>query len=171
MRTHGPKFRTFPSKVTRGLHPTSSSNPRVGTPASPKAVMYPEGVLLLHNEVVGEAAADNVVYPLRHLYCLHSDGGGYRYCSSGLRGYWVYRTPAECGEGTNYCSSVNPWTDPGINCEDTLSRPTRRQRPTISPHPDAPRQLTLRRKLRSHIASNCSLFLKISKLKIPLGPS
>ena len=48
MRTHGPKFRTFPSKVTRGLHPTSSSNPRVGTPAFLKAVMYPEGLLLLH---------------------------------------------------------------------------------------------------------------------------
>jgi hypothetical protein len=37
LRTHGPKFRTFPSKVTRGLHQTPPSNPRVGTPASPKA--------------------------------------------------------------------------------------------------------------------------------------
>jgi hypothetical protein len=43
LRTHSPKFRTFPSKVARGLQPTppSESNPGVGTPASPKAVTYP----------------------------------------------------------------------------------------------------------------------------------
>ena len=40
MRTHGPKFRTFPSKVTRGLHPTSSSNPRVGTQACTQRGSY-----------------------------------------------------------------------------------------------------------------------------------
>ncbi len=40
LRTHGPKFRTFPSKVTRGLHPTSSSNPRVGTQACTQRGSY-----------------------------------------------------------------------------------------------------------------------------------
>jgi hypothetical protein len=45
MRTNRPKFRTFPSKVTRGLHPTPPSNPGVGTPASPKAVTYPDGLV------------------------------------------------------------------------------------------------------------------------------
>jgi len=45
LRTHGPKFRTFPSKITRGLHQTPPSNPRVGTQSSPKAVTHPEGLV------------------------------------------------------------------------------------------------------------------------------
>jgi hypothetical protein len=64
LRTHGPKFRTFPSKVTRGLHPTPPSNPRVGTPASPKAVTYPEGLvdtpissIDMYNNDVGQKSA------------------------------------------------------------------------------------------------------------------
>ncbi len=37
----GPKFRTFLSKVTRGLHLTPPSNPRVGT----QALTKPEGLV------------------------------------------------------------------------------------------------------------------------------
>jgi hypothetical protein len=55
LRTHGPKFRTFPSKVTRGLHPTPPSNPRVETPASPKAVTYPEGLVHTQHPAVPDA--------------------------------------------------------------------------------------------------------------------
>ena len=40
-----PIFRTFPSEVTRGLHPTPPFNPRVGTQASPKVVKYREGLV------------------------------------------------------------------------------------------------------------------------------
>jgi hypothetical protein len=51
----GPKFRTFPSKVTLGLHPTPPSNPGVGTPASPKAVTYPEGLVDTQHLAVPDA--------------------------------------------------------------------------------------------------------------------
>jgi hypothetical protein len=60
LRTHGPKFRTFPSKVTRGLHPTPPSNPRVGTPASPKAVTYPEGLVDTQHPAVCEGMASSL---------------------------------------------------------------------------------------------------------------
>jgi len=33
------------AKSTRGLHPTPLSHPGVGTPASPKAVTYPKGLV------------------------------------------------------------------------------------------------------------------------------
>jgi hypothetical protein len=53
-----PKFRTFPSKVTQGftgLHPTHPSNPRVGTPASPKAVTCPKGLVDTQHLAVSDA--------------------------------------------------------------------------------------------------------------------
>ena len=55
MRTHGPKFYTFPSKVTRGLHPTPPSNLGVGTPGLPKAVTYPEGLVETQPPAVSDA--------------------------------------------------------------------------------------------------------------------
>jgi len=43
--------------------------------------------------------------------------------------------------------------------------PTRRQRPTIPPHPDAPRQLTLQRKWRAYRLQLLFIPFKISKLQ------
>jgi hypothetical protein len=50
-----PKFRTFPSKFTRGLHPTPPSNPGIETPASPKVVTYPEGLVDTQHPPVPDA--------------------------------------------------------------------------------------------------------------------
>ena len=55
MRTLSPKFCTFPSNATRGLHPTPPSNPGVGTPALPKAVTYPEGLVETQPPAVSDA--------------------------------------------------------------------------------------------------------------------
>jgi hypothetical protein len=43
------------SKVTRGLHPTPPSNPGVATPASPKAVAYPGGLVDTQFPAVSDA--------------------------------------------------------------------------------------------------------------------
>jgi hypothetical protein len=54
-----PKFRTFPSKVVRGLHPPLPSTPGVGTPASPKVaspgVTYPAGLVDTQHPAVLDA--------------------------------------------------------------------------------------------------------------------
>jgi hypothetical protein len=55
LRTHDPKFCTFSPKVTRGLHPTPPFNPKVRTPASPKAVTFPEGLVDTQHPPVPDA--------------------------------------------------------------------------------------------------------------------